>query len=483
MKKALIFLLIATLMLVGCTNNVSNESDVVSNSSKKEETIDLLDKGLTEEEKEAEEERKEMFANSTPTNDTDLGLKNVKIDTAEANLTKEQKAVIAYFDSDYFSAPYVEFLRRYPSVFNGAQMQFYISQVQKILSVEDNKYSIVVVEGQAGLYAPLEQIGMIVKGNCEDSLFLEGDIIKIKGRYQGVETITIDGVTATLPVINAYDASFSDDHQFDLSDIKMISRSIFGEDVEIRNLKKDEEIDASVLETYEDFGLQYYVCELENQSNAKFSKFLFDADGGKIEVLNNFISFDSLYSNPELERHVEFSADFKHFFVFSYDHSLETMTLEYYDHDLNKLWKREFEEVSPTEASGDMTRIYDFTKNNVYCLVNNELYIINTGTGENTFAPKYVGKKIGVTKLEDGIILISEDKSDGIMKLGLDGNMIWKTNTAGNMFNLEAIQIVNGNIVVNVSMRDAKDEKNNGQHFVVLNLEDGSVVTDAVGEY
>ena len=38
-------------------------------------------------------------------------------------------------------------------------------------------------------------------------------------------------------------------------------------------------------------------------------------------------------------------------------------------------------------------------------------------------------------------------------------------------------------VVVNVSMRDAKDEKDNGQHFVVLNLGDGSVVTDAVGEY
>lgn len=38
---------------------------------------------------------------STPENDTDIGLKNIKIDSTEANLTEEQKTVIQYFDNDY----------------------------------------------------------------------------------------------------------------------------------------------------------------------------------------------------------------------------------------------------------------------------------------------------------------------------------------------------------------------------------------------
>lgn len=57
-------------------------------------------------------EAAEAFANSTPENDTDVGLKNIKIDTAEVNLTDEQKAVLEYFDNDYLPIPSYEFLRR-----------------------------------------------------------------------------------------------------------------------------------------------------------------------------------------------------------------------------------------------------------------------------------------------------------------------------------------------------------------------------------
>ena len=62
---------------------------------------------------------------STPTNDTAVGLKNIKIDSATAELTDEQKAVIEYFDEDYLSLTDYEFMRRYPNLFQGAQVTVY----------------------------------------------------------------------------------------------------------------------------------------------------------------------------------------------------------------------------------------------------------------------------------------------------------------------------------------------------------------------
>lgn len=450
-------LLVVSMLLAGCSGGANQESTETKQT--------LLDKNLTDEELQKEEKRKEDFATSTPLNDTDMGLKNVKIDTAERTLSSEQKAVISYFDNDYFTATGVEFLRRYPQVFDGAQMEFPLCSVEKILSIEGNTYSMVVVAGQSGLYAPLTDIGMIVRGTCDSTLFMEGDSVRIKGRYQGVETVTIDGVTATLPVINAYYADMFEKEEFDYLNLKTIARAIFGDNVEVRK---------SVVgtEAFEDFADNIYVAELEDNSNSKFSKYFLYTWGGEIEVVPS--------DNSTIERHVEFSADFEHFFLFSYDHSLETMTLEYYDKDMNKLWKREFEEIAPTESDDDMTRIYDFTKNNIYCLVNNELYIINTETGEDTFSPKYVGKKTAVRKLSDGILLVSKDKSDGIMKLALDGNVIWKTNTAGNTVGTPIIQIVNDKIVVGVSMESKDASQFAEEHYVVLNNEDGSVIIDAI---
>lgn len=207
---------------------------------------------------------------------------------------------------------------------------------------------------------------------------------------------------------------------------------IFGPDVEVRYPVRGVEIDEGF---HESVYQSIYIAELEDQSNAKFSKYYLYGAGGSIDVATAPYGDQLMIS--DIERHVEFSADFQHFFLFTYDWSMETMTLEYYDQDLNKLWRREFEEITPPETEGLMTRIYDYTKNNVYCLVNNELYIINIATGEDTYPPAYVGKKIAVRKLNDGILLVSNAKSDGIMKLALDGSMIWKTNTSNDMLYAE----------------------------------------------
>ena len=213
-----------------------------------------------------------------------------------------------------------------------------------------------------------------------------------------------------------------------------------------------------------------FVAELENQSNAKFSSYYLYASGGSIDDAT--IPWDS-----DIERHLEFSADFEHFLILTYDWAMETLTLDYYDKQLNKLWHREFLEVTPPETEGLMlTRSYDYTKNNIYFAVNNELYIINTETGEDTFPPVYVGKKLAVRKLSDGILLIGHNKSDGVMKLNLNGSVEWRTNLAADVLEADYVQVLNDRIVICAILL----EEYSGTHYIVLNNDDGSVVIDAV---
>lgn len=144
---------------------------------------------------------------------------------------------------------------------------------------------------------------------------------------------------------------------------------------------------------------------------------------------------------------------------------METLTLEYYSSDLEKVWKREFAETT--------SAVYDYTKNNIYLVANNELYIINIETGEDTFQPCFIGEKLDIRKLSDGILTVGENKSDAVIKNDLQGNMIWKTNLAGNVYRVEGIQLVGDTILLQLQLED-------GLHYVVLDNATGSVIADAV---
>lgn len=216
--------------------------------------------------------------------------------------------------------------------------------------------------------------------------------------------------------------------------------------------------DNSLIEFYAYNEESVYVCILDNQSNAKFSRYYFTENMGRLDDYNG--------------RTIEFSADFQHFFLFSYDPSMETLTVEYYDNTLNRLWKREFEEAT--------SAIYDFTKNNAYILVNNELYIINIETGEDTFAPVYVGAKLDVRKLSDGILLIGEQKSDAIIKTDLDGRFIWKLNLPADVFGVDAVQITGDNLLIQYRETGSGVFGGGDTHYAVVDNETGELIQDAV---
>lgn len=67
--------------------------------------------------------------------DNEIGLRNTKVDS-ESITTDEQKTVAQYFDNDYIDITKYEFLARYPSIFENAQICF-TGTVQKIIKSTD----------------------------------------------------------------------------------------------------------------------------------------------------------------------------------------------------------------------------------------------------------------------------------------------------------------------------------------------------------
>lgn len=394
----------------------------------------------------------------TPENDMGIGLKNIKIDTTDRELTDEQKAVIAYFDNDYLSITDYEFLRRYPTIFQNAQIELY-GMVVKVLSMDNENYKIVIWLDMNPAYMDYGTPGeyIILNGKTNPaSWFMEYDCLYANGRYTGIETVDIDGISYTIPTMDVYSAGYSGGRaqfnlaqKFDYSSIKVVAEAIFGKDIEIRDPVAGEDLsmDEALLDNYALGGYNYgpdeepdssnlmywdLLVELEDQSNANFKKFRFSKYEG--EIIDAKGPFDS-----GIERRVEFSADFEHFFLFTHNENLESLTLAYYDKGFKKIWEREFEETT--------NAIYDYTENNLYIVVNNELYIINIQTGEDIFPPAYVGEKKEIRKFGDGIVMISASKSDGVMKVAPNGGIIWKTNLFSDVNYVGGLQLVDGNLV------------------------------------
>ncbi len=426
---------------------------------------------------------------STPTNDTAVGLKNIKIDSATAELTDEQKAVIEYFDEDYLALTDYEFMRRYPNLFQGAQVTVY-GAVIKVLAMDSDTYNLViwanvVPYGMAYDEETYKQMYggqyIVLRGKTDpNGWYMENDVLMAYGRYTGVETIDIDGTSYTVPCVDVYHANqaYQDggiivSDRFDVTTIKAAAKAIF-KDIELREPVISDfteetaliflnmyggycsSIDEAEMYGYDSSCFPYYMVELENQSNANFSKFLFSTQEGKI-----IDAKDPVFSDA-IERYVEFSADFEHFFVFTYNTSMESLKLGYYDKNLQKVWDREFEQTT--------SAVYDYTKNNIYIVVNNQLYVINTETGEDTFSPSYVGERVELRKFEDGILMISTSKSDGIVKSKLDGSIQWTANLAADVDSVGGVQLVDGNLVIQYTDANWED------HYALVEYETGEVL-------
>lgn len=367
--------------------------------------------------------------------DDSIGLMNIKINKNADNLTDVQQLLIRYFDTDYFNAPYNS-LQRYPQVYNEAQIEF-IGYVTKIIESTDDEYTALIEYG--AIYNDYDQMKMgtdnfvVIKGKHKESRFIEGDYIYVHGVYDGVETYTVDGKSYTVPMIKTNYFSFwyafdVIENVFSQEEIKTISKNLFGDEIKVRYTLNSDLLNEGGYD-YEG-AKNYYTAELDNQSNANFTKFVLNAYGGKI--------IDCKTTNT-VQREITFSADFEHFYLQIFDKEMNEYTLECYNRNLKKLWGREFEQTTTAQL--------DYTADHIYLVANGSLYILDAKTGENAVEPKYVGPKMAIRKLEDGILLISEKRSDAVMKTDLTGNVKWTVNLKYDLGNCR-MQINEGNYVI-----------------------------------
>ena len=484
-RLTLVCLLLASMLfsVAGCSSNNSDTGDTgdVNTSGETVSPPEISHGGSTV-----------APTTGTPENDTATGLKVIKIDTTGASLTDEQKAVVEYFDADYLINFDYEAIRRYPQIFDGSQVNV-SGSVLKVVSMDAEQYQLVlwmnVGSLDEGPWVPERYQGnyLLLTGKTGEEWFMEGDILDVYGRSNGVETVVIDGTSYTLPKIEVHRAyqvqaevrnglvwAYAT-NKFDLPFIKQVAETIFGNDITIRKPIIGTDVTEGIARLGQSHGIDItedrFVVELENQSNANFTRFLFFKSGGEIETVESSMMADSVAG---FTQYIEFAADFQHFFLFTYDQDLEMLTLAYYDKDLNKIWEREFMETTSAQ--------YDFTENNIYLTANNELYIINTNTGEDTFQPAYVGSKAAIRKLDDGILMISNSRSDGVMMANLDGSVKWTANLEHDVDSVVGLQIVDDRIIFCYGW-DRETGAFGGNTYVAIDQGTGEILASATLEW
>ena len=288
--------------------------------------------------------------------------------------------------------------------------------VDSILSVNDNRYEALCHWSFSYSMLVAEQYDdgdyIIIKGEKPKRMFLDGDILAVKGKLIGAETREINGKSKYIPVIEIEDMA-ADNYWITEDTIRNVAKIVFGNNIKVRR-PTDDETNKMVMKrlyTYDDF---VWLVEMENQSNINFKVFdiIQTYPYGVIlynGIYNEGIEADNLnrklYVTPDLQKYIVFDMSMKDKYVY----------INIYDRQLNKLWQREISNVSQIA--------WDATNENLIFVSDNDLYNINITTGEDVFTPKYVGKRDNVNIVENGYILLSNDKDDAVMFLDKEGNI------------------------------------------------------------
>lgn len=104
------------------------------------------------------------------------------------------------------------------------------------------------------------------------------------------------------------------------------------------------------------------------------------------------------------------------------------------------------------------------------------LIILQRITGRH-FCTPFIGGKLEVRKLKDGILTISNKKSDAIIKTDLEGRILWSVNLSEDPVVIEGVQFVEDRIIVNIGVDEWHDQ------YVVIDNTDGTLIQEATIEH
>lgn len=393
---------------------------------------------------------------------------------ANEEYTDEQKAILDYFDNDYFEIYYkCDELQRYPEVFKNAKIAFHIS-VKKVLKSDSNEFIAIgyicdFIYGDTD-QLPLEENDqsklIVVKGNQLAKRIMEGDERTIYGRYIDTDTYEVDGKTYILPTVETLKVVETNYLKYDFDTVSTIAKTIFGNNIKLSTPEIENRYD----EPYGIYGTEnpdnFYLITLDNQANSNFKYF-------DIYTNRTNISYDPKY-NEIAEGTIKklfISADFEHFIVTTYDSGLKHVYIEYYDKAYNKIWTREFSYNSDIINESPM----DYTTDKMAIVVDNDLYLINLENGEDIIEPVIVSSSTErVNMMSDGVLLIGSDSKDTIMKVDYSGNILYRNNVSLSQYTVYGtyMQVVNDKMVI---VYDVVSETEGARYKYVILNSDGKI--------
>lgn len=400
----------------GCAGNGNGQGETQQTSS------------ATTEKQKAESGGEDLLA-KLQGKDQEIGMEGRCVDQLPEDASEQEWLTTFYFDQDYMFVNSGEAIQRYIDIFEGAQVECYLS-VAKILSYEGNDFEILAYllensDEVSNRYFEQDSRLVLIKGTTMDARFIQDDIILLRGRVNGVTSTNVDGVSLMVPeIIGTYGSVLGDSYYFyppllSYDEVKQMASGIFGSDILLQETSFEERVGSE---------FPSYTCTLEDQSNAKLSSYKFYDRLGTLTDKDHY-NYDILVG-----------ADGEHFLLEMHNYDTNSLTIEYYDNTRTCLWSREFQNAGTTYC--------DMTTKNLYMSMNNNLYIMDLETGEDVCEPQLVGAKEAIRKYEDGIFMVSKDKADTFMYTDLDGNIKWKADSNMEIEYVNSIQKVNETIVV-----------------------------------
>lgn len=390
-----------------------------------------------------------------------VSFKNMQVD--DENLNEIQQEILKYFGdtTECFSAS-PENLQRYPQIFEQSKISL-SAGVVKVLKSTNDELEVLVYEDPFGYnfgpnqtadkyvlgQSPTDRL-CIIKGKQLEERVIEYDWVGITGRYLGVETRVIDGVSYTLPVIQlidmgtiSYDIDSDDSSEYKKT-IRTVAKYIFGDDIKITKTNSEKKAEYDIYGEFQGYSYtpEYYLVTLDNQTNSNFKAF--NMPWGTIEYNKEQ---NNLTEN--ITKKLFCSADFNHFIVTTYDSNLKVLYIDYFDKSFNKIWSREFDYNSNYINN---IKPMDYNNDQMALVIDNDLYLLDLKTGENIFEPVIVGFKTKVIMMEDGIILIGEENKDLVIKVDFKGNILYRLDGDTELTKITTVtsQIVNNNLVLYV---------------------------------
>ncbi len=351
-----------------------------------------------------------------------------------------------YFNYDSLYVNEYDNLARYPIAYKDTMIEFYAIVLQVIEESDDNFK--ILCELYEWVNPENKDNYIIIEGKyVNGKRYLKDDNIKVTGIYKGMNTYNISSTNMVLPTVSVdkiiIDESYMGYYpEYDEEDIRKIAESFFGTTFTLvkpnYNLYDEKNIYLMSLPFH-------YVVTLDNQTNARFSKYRFYTEYGRIDVATE-------NEDGRVLRNISKSSDNKNFILTTYTPGSNYLELQMYDKDFKLLWSRQFENVDKY--------LWENNNNRILLTINSDTYYINEIDGKNIIDPFITGEALSIKLLSNGdVIFISEKSNSFIMYIDNTGKVLWKKGIDSSVTPeyISAILVANEKIYINYGLEGLSD--------------------------